>query len=253
MRCLREFLQSSYVQQIISACRESRSVQGILVEIHPRWMQAWRIGERFNPNNPSEGFKQALAEGYPPELFFSYHFGLRSPTPWLPFRPITEKDLQWRPDNWLFLERGNTYSAWPVVMRICLYPQGDKNRGPAPVFQGDGFRISYEVRPIARLYAGPKDQHRPVLGGVSIGVNQTDAGTMGGILKDTKGNFLGLTCAHVVGSFTNVEQPAHIDRNSTVIGAVVKKELPAPFPSHAQKVKAVQQNYAAKVDAALVE
>jgi len=50
-----------------------------------------------------------------------------------------------------------------------------------------------------------------------------------------------------------VEQPAQIDRNGTVIGNVVKKELPLPFPSHALRIDAVQKNYAAKVDAALVE
>ena len=76
---------------------------------------------------------------------------------------------------------------------------------------------------------------------------------MGGILTDGKGKYFGVTCAHVVGSVVHVQQPAQIDRQGAVIGDVVQAQLPAPFPSHARKVKADQQKYAAKVDAALVE
>jgi len=50
-----------------------------------------------------------------------------------------------------------------------------------------------------------------------------------------------------------VEQPAQIDKAGTVIGNVIEKQLPPSFPSHAKKVAAVQQQYAAKVDVALVE
>jgi len=209
--------------------------------------------EGFNPSDPRTGFKEALAEGiFPPDLFFPYRLGIRFPTPWLPFRSITNEDLNWH-DIWPEPDLARTYSRWPVVMRICLYPQGDRERGRAPDFRGDGFRISYEVRPVAQLYASPKDQHLPLLGGVSVGVNSTDAGTMGGILTDGKGKYFGVTCAHVVGSVVHVQQPAQIDRQGAVIGDVVQAQLPAPFPSHARKVKADQQKYAAKVDAALVE
>ena len=253
MRCLTEFLNNDYVQKIITACRESRAVQGILVEIHPLWMQAWRLGERFNPIEPSKGLQDALKEGIYGLDYFNYLFEINRPTPWLPFRAITAEDLKWRPDNWSNWDVAHTYSVWPVVMRICLYPPDKHDRGPAPAFRGEGFRIAYEVRPVARLYASPKDQHRPLLGGVSVGVNSTDAGTMGGILSNAQGKYYGLTCAHVTGSVTKVEQPAQIDRKGSVIGDVVQAHLPAPFPSHARAVPAVQQQHAAKVDAALIE
>ena len=253
MRCLAEFLSNSYVQTIIAACRESRAVQGILVEVHPVWLRAWRIGESFNPTDPAQGYKEAAREGvYARSRYLAYPLELNLLRPWLPFRALTAADLKWRPQTWGEWDRRNTYSLWPVVMRICLYPSYGPERGAPPEFKGDGFRIIYEVRPIARLYSSPKDQHRPLLGGVSVGVDSTYAGTMGGILKDAKGRYFGLTCAHVTGSAKNVEQPAQIDRRGNVFGHVVLTQLPPPFPSHAPKVKAVQQQYAAKVDAALV-
>jgi len=93
-------------------------------------MLAWRIGESFNPTDPAKGFEEALTEDN--FLYDFYYLGLRVgrlPTPWLPFRPLTEKDLQWRPSDW---RPEPTYSRWPVVMRICLYPRGDRERGEAP-------------------------------------------------------------------------------------------------------------------------
>ena len=248
MRCLREFLENKYVRSVVAACRESRAVQGILVEIHPLWMRAWRIGERFNPIDPAAGYVDALSEG----IYLTY-LEKSLLTPWLPFRPLTAKDLQWRPHvsaEWGLV--GN-YSSWPVIMRICLYPPYGKERVTPPQFRGEGFRILYEVRPVARLYSGPRGQHRPVLGGVSVGVDSTHAGTMGGILTDGRRHYFGLTCAHVTGPMTKVEQPAHIDGKGSVIGDVVRTQLPPAFPSHAQRIKAVQKQYAAKVDASIVE
>jgi hypothetical protein len=253
MRSLSEFLEDRYVQQIINACREYRSVQGILIEIDPRWMQCWRLGESVNPNDPPYGFKEALVDFYHPGLFLEHPLMRYREQPWLPFREITAKDLQWKPSFFWSDQMSNTYSRWPIVMRICLYPRGEERERAAPQFRGEGFRISYEVRPIAQLYSSPKDQHRPLLGGVSVGVNTTDAGTMGGILTDDNGTYYGLTCAHVVGSQKSVEQPAHIDKHASAIGSVVHKQLPPPFPSHARKVPADQAGYAAKVDAALIK
>lgn len=249
MRCLRPFLENQYVQRIISACRESPAVQGILLQIDPLWMLAWRIGESVDPTDPQQGFEEALKRGNQSLFSLIHYFSLTSDyrlTPWRPFRAITEKDLSWRPSDWPV---AGFYAQWPAIMRICLYP----GRGEPPLFRGDGFQIRYEVRPIAEVYASPKDQHRPLLGGVSVGVNSTDAGTMGGILVDRKGNYFGVTCGHVVGSVLSVEQPARIDRTGTLIGKVDAVQVPAPFPSHARKVSADQQKYAAKVDAALIE
>lgn len=254
MRSLDPFFANTYVQRIIGACRESSAVQGILVEIHPQWLAAWRIGERYDPNDPDKGFAEAMAE---PSVLIPGSPEEPSPTlppPWLPFRPLTDKDLHWRPPFWPAIDQRDTYSQWPVVMRICLYPGGGRDGAQAPFFRGEGFAIRYEVRPVARLYAGPKDQHRPVLGGVSIGLNATDAGTIGGILRTPSGTHYGVTCAHVVGAQKDVEQPASIDNAGSLIGTVVDSHLPPAFPSYgAKRNPAGQKSYASKVDAALIE
>lgn len=106
---------------------------------------------------------------------------------------------------------------------------------------------------MARLFSGPRDQHRPLLGGVSIGVNSTDAGTMGGIVTDHNGKYFGLTCAHVAQTGNSVDQPARTDNAGSTVGAAVLHSLPAPFPSHARKIEVDQRLYSSKVDAALVE
>ena len=85
MRCLAEFLSNSYVQTIIAACRESRAVQRILVELHPVWLRAWRIGESFNPTDPAQGYKEAAREGvYARSRYLAYPLELTLLRPWLP-------------------------------------------------------------------------------------------------------------------------------------------------------------------------
>ena len=256
MRCLNQFFENDYVRGIFEACRASAAVQGIMVEIHSQWLAAWRIGERYDPNHPDKGLDQhlqALGSGQVELGPRPAEFKPSTAQPWFPARPLAETDLLWRPPFWTLLDPKSTYSRWPVLMRICLYPRGGADRGQAPFFRGEGFAIRYEVRPVARLYASPKDQHRPVLGGVSVGVNSTEAGTMGGILKGSSGKYYGVTCAHVVGQARDVDQPAQIDNAGGVIGAVVESQLPPAYPSYAKKIAANQQWYASKVDVALVE
>lgn len=257
MRCLREFLANPEPREIIEKCRQSRTVQGVLVQIDPRWMRAWRIGETYNPRYPDKGFDEASAQkrlwwgpGYT-ELFEGEFW-----RPWKPFRAIQEEDLRWRPRDIRFWDdnASETYSRWPIILRICLYPGGDRERGEPPLFPTNmGFRIRYEVRPVMRLFAGPRDKHRPLLGGISIGVNANDAGTMGGIVTDGSGRYFGLTCAHVVGPAKDVEQPARIDATGGIIGKVIGSELPSPYPSHTPRTTAHQRQHASKVDVALVE
>jgi hypothetical protein len=250
MKCLSGFLHDEQVRNIIEACRASSAVQGILVGIEPRWLRAWRIGERYDPNNPTNGFNLASTD----ERTFALQ-GLALLPPWMPFRSVTVQDLGWQPPNYWppSPPSPNTYLKWPVVMRICLYPRDGKARGEAPFFQSNDFQIEYEVRPVARLYVSSKGQHRPLLGGISIGVNASEAGTMGGILTDRGGKFYGVTCAHVAPSGKDVEQPARIDRKGSVIGKVAEAQLPSPFPSYARKIEDDQQKYASKVDVALIE
>jgi hypothetical protein len=254
MRALEAFLEDGYVRRIIDACRESQVVQGVLVEIEPLWLAAWRLGERFDPEEPGKGFDQARRDfRFWRELMDALR---RFPItiPWNPYRAIEASDLsQWRPEdlppvNW------DRYRRWPVNLRICLHPRGQTDGPSPPRFNPEGFGIQYEVRPTARLHVGPKDQHRPLLGGVSIGVDPKHAGTLGGILKDhASGKYYGVTCAHIVGQQIYVSQPALIDGHAGVIGKVIAVGPPNVFPKGMPKLVVNQQANASKVDVALVE
>lgn len=252
MRCLAEFLDDGYVKKIITTCRESQAVQGILVQIDWRWMYSWRVGEKYDPENPPKGFEEAMRyqvdwrefwDGTPRELA----------EPWLPYRAITARDLTWRPPIYYWRDEDKeTYSKWPIQVRICLYPRSP-GAHHVPKFEADGFRIQYEVRSIARLLSGPRSQHRPLIGGVSIGTDPAECGTMGGILSDGFGRFVGVTCAHVADKHKPVDQPAQLDGSGSSIGQVFVSELPAPYPSHARRTTSYQSKHASKVDIALIE
>jgi hypothetical protein len=259
MRSLNEFLEDAYVRRIIDQSRESRAVQGILIEIDPYWLYCWRLGESINPPDPIRGFKEGLLDGlfFPDYRYANFVGNTQFLKPWMPFRQISGKELHWQPPVWNQEMWERSYSRWPVVMRICMYPDAPKHEKKQsfnlPIFRGEGFRVHYEVRPIMKLYLGPKALHRPLLGGISVGVSNTDVGTLGGILKSQKDEYYGLTCAHVVGANKNGEQPAQVDKHAAIIGSVVQQTLPPPFPSHAKKIAADQSKYSAKIDAALIK
>jgi hypothetical protein len=165
----------------------------------------------------------------------------------LPIHPPTPKDLEWRPeDPW------RNQRNLPIVINVRLYPDAAR-RGEIPFFeiQQNEFELIYEACPLARVYAGPQSSHRPVVGGVSIGVNATDVGTLGGILTDNGGQFYGVTCGHVAQSPNAVEQPSQSDGGSGLgssIGNVLHAEVPPPFPSYLSAIRTNQSKHAGQVD-----
>jgi hypothetical protein len=159
-------------------------------------------------------------------------------------------DLKWRPEPRYFPYSSESPN---VVITVCLYPDGLTNE-TVPVFDFSAdFSLIYEARPVAYLYASPRRYYRPLLGGISIGVNSTDYGTLGGILKDERENWYGLTCGHVAKTNDIVEQPAQADGGKQdAIGRVVFSEMPPTFPTDLDAIPINQQAYAGQVDAALV-
>lgn len=249
MRCLEGFFRDPTVQRIIDDCRGRRAVQGILVDLDFEWLLAWRAGERIDPQEPPKGFDR-MGDRL---TWAAFRNDVRTSSGWVPYRSLRESDLTWHPPFWS-PEIHRLFARWPVVMRICLYPRESGERGEVPRYEAEGFRIVYEPRPIARLAVGPKDRHRPLLGGISMGVNATDAGTLGGVVKDpATGTYYALTCAHVAATGDCVDQPARKDRKGSVIGKVVSHQLPPAFPSHLRRIAVHQKLYASPVDAALVE
>ena len=56
MKCLYDLLERDEFKDIISRCRKSTTVQGVGLSLDQRWLHAWQIGERANPDNPQKGF-----------------------------------------------------------------------------------------------------------------------------------------------------------------------------------------------------
>jgi hypothetical protein len=247
MRCLRPFLEREDVRAILAGCRESKAVQGVNVRLSWRWVWAWRIGERFDPYHPQKGYDahwRAL-DLLPPRW--------GGGSSWLPIRPPQPKDLDWQPegDPW-FGPPGP-----PIIMSIRLYPSVMR-RGEAPTFniQANNFQLVYEACPLARLYAGPQSTHRPVIGGTSIGVNPTDNGTLGGVLRDDAGKYYGITCGHVAQNLSTIEQPSQADGgggSGSSIGKVIHAELPPAFPSYLPQTRKNQSKHAGRVDISIFE
>jgi hypothetical protein len=138
-----------------------------------------------------------------------------------------------------------------------LYPN-TSSRGELPRFEErqEDFLLIYETCPLARLYGGPKASHRPVVGGISIGVNTTDFGTLGGVLKDDTGKYYGITCGHVAQLSEVVEQPSRADGGrgvTSAIGKVVHADVPPAFPSYLPQNRINQSKHAGRVDISVFE
>jgi hypothetical protein len=206
--------RNEQVRSAIERATEYPSVQGVVLEIDPIWLKLWRLKETFG-----EDMAQRIINNF--DFFSPFNryswleeFTQNSPY-WIPRRPLDEESLSWRPENSNFYYRelwGRQYiPELPLILKICLYPTLSEEQTQVPDFPSVGIPIIYETRPPAVLSANPKKSHRPILGGVSIGVGQ-DVGTLGGILKcSTSGKYYGLTCAHVTSNGNYVDQPAQVD------------------------------------------
>jgi len=176
MRYLDAYLERPDVLNVITRCRQSEAVQGVMVEVDPYWLLIWRLGERKDPDNPLTGFQKQ--EDWFSRLIHMPHwqtlFGELISEPWQPVRSPTADELgslskfKWWSEY--CGQRGLSDFNWPVFLRICLYPRTQDDNRTIPRFDDQALNITYEVRPLARLATGHTAKHRPLVGGISIGI-----------------------------------------------------------------------------------
>src|SRR5262249_20213773 len=114
-----------------------------------------------------------------------------------------------------------------------------------------GQRIRFEARPIAVAYSSRKRRVRPLQGGISLGSDAGDYGTLGGILKDKKGALYALTCGHAIVRNDEAKQPSPKDgKAASRVGICVEStggNLRGPA------LRCSRKSPANEVDVALIE
>ncbi len=211
MRALLKFSERTDVRDVVSRATEFQSVQGVIVDYDPLWMTLWMIRGKYG----DAAVDRLTSRFFDWLHFFSPHYW---PTILLSsiqgLEEVGEReppDPNWIPGRWLKLRRLfgiQVPPTEPFIVKICLLPWDREER--LPELGHYPFPIVKERRSVAEL-AFPMGIHRPVIGGVSIGTNSNDSGTLGGIVKDQSRQRWGVTCAHVVGGTTPVYQPAWSD------------------------------------------
>lgn len=256
MRALLEFAERGEVRDLVSQATEYTSVQGVVLDYDPLWVLLWRIRCQLGDNGVDFFVKSFFARFYPgPGLaewaipWVGALFGVED----VEFEP---PDPSWRSDMWvelqLLLGRRNPVKE-PFIAKLCLFPSNPGER--LPRLSEYGFPVLRERRAPAQ-FCMPKRPHRPLLGGISIGTGPMagDSGTLGGIVVDQHDKRWGVTCAHVVGSQTPVDQPAVSDNAATTtVGngrhIATLQASTAQAPCNPYNPNALMN----KVDAALIE
>jgi hypothetical protein len=123
------------------------------------------------------------------------------------------------------LRRWRHFRPFEVTISIYNDAESEPFQKMASEFANDNtFNVVIERRSRCEILAGSREVHRTVVGGISIGRNTGNYGTLGGILHRDDGKIYGLTCSHVLGggSQEKVYQPSLRDdaKNSAVIGEV---------------------------------
>jgi hypothetical protein len=214
------FADRDNVRNVISTAMENESVQGVVLEIDPVWLNMWRLRESFGQDRANRLIERYFESRIFGPLFPFSEFNQLNRY-WIPNRPLREYDFNWTPSIWDVYQREfwNLRSAEEsskIIIKICLYPSNSFQERAIPTFQETNLKIIYETRPPAIFYnTNPRKSFRPILGGVSIGAGQKALGTLGGILRSSSGNFYGLTCTHVINKNDSAQQPAWSDDSQT--------------------------------------
>jgi hypothetical protein len=260
MRCFDGFGERTEVRRVVDIAMESDAVQGVVFELDPSWLAAWRIKESFDPRRS----KLLLERWWPgpwPGRYLSWRDRLEqlglSPH-WVPSSVPTAADIEkWRPPYWEEYQ-GETWGSIfdsPVIIKICLIPPLSEREREIPQFENENLNIVYETRPRAQLFAGSTKLHNPLIGGVSIGVEADDFGTLGGLLRDNQGDIYGVTCAHVAITGKDVFHPARADdaRQAKPIGTVAFHEGLKVCPQNSPCSWRATGNYVNDLDVALIK
>ena len=186
-------------------------VQGVSVDLDDFWLAAWRSYNTV-PSTEFEAHVRTLGEriahgcgplawpGAPRDEFISYPYGV---------------DPGWIPPFWHHWAHVRGVGPDPFVMVVVLRPAtGEKPTGLLREIDTGGIPVRFEPRPMARLYAKPKDKVRPLAGGMSVSTPTGDPGTLGGILEDANGTRFGLTCSHLLQTTQEAQQPSPADNRN---------------------------------------
>jgi len=240
MKYLDEYLDRSDVRAALDRCRESRAVQGVIVDLDPDWLSAYRLFQR--PGSPP----------YAPSYYGIWPLPALPPT-----EELNSGDLKWQPpwSDHAEIRRFRDPSD-PVRFRVCVHNMpATLHDMRLPDFSDLRLNIVLEPHSLPSLAAASFSRSSPLVGGAGIGVGANPPGILGGILKSSKQQLYGVTCAHVANINNVVEHPSSLDSPSAHcrIGVVSHAHHPVLFPNHLRKITAHQQAHANAVDVALVE
>ena len=219
LAALIDYAQADEVQTAVQSATEQPSVHGVIVELDPVWLVSWWWQLRgWNPDGLWSWLSEIPPYGDPflpsPFRFRSRRFARAYLTP--PYPLATPVDLNYRPPFWPQLRRSEL--AGPFRLRILRRPLSDPYFAADFVERFRELNIAVETRPLGELYAR-RSAVRPLIGGVSVGVDGQRAATLGGIVVDGAERRYAITCAHVVAAGENARQPALADdHHSQVIG-----------------------------------
>ncbi|MFE4310618.1 hypothetical protein ACFRR6_31730 [Streptomyces sp. NPDC056891] len=204
-------------------------VHGLLIETDPDLRRLWEIRTTMAADEWAE-FDTQLAR--------FYHFRLREfryelpPSLW-PLLPdqgdnVTQRhetppaDLSWRCQTLdeMRRTRGRGGPEQPGVLFTTLYEPSI----PLGVFEelssiasGLPWRVRLAARRPAVAFAGPREKHRPLLGGVSLGqTGRAIKGTLGGFLN-LNGDRYAVTCGHVISASRMATQPSEPDGGTGMV------------------------------------
>lgn len=266
MDYLLPFLERGDVRSFIQQCRESRAVQGVIVEIDPLWLAAWRFFERHHNLDPAfpAASRLSLFEEVadPPYFYLTWENWISESNTRDPINPLDYKQLGVLP-RWWKRVRSPDYlkDPLPIHLRVCLYPRARGAAGndqpPASIPNLSEYALNYrfEPRPVPQLAVSSSTRLVPLVGGGSIGVGAGGPGTLGGIIRDGNGNFYGVTCAHVASpQAAVVDHPAQADANTqNAVGEVAYCQIPAAYPHQLPIMPVHQAVNANEVDVALIQ
>jgi hypothetical protein len=266
MRIFRELLQDQQVQNIVERAYDNSNVQGVLLEVNPLWMYLYRLQDKFSGkwlNDKFEFYHRFYGDFFPFQEHFFEKFILDLAKVhldndfWIPkqaFGKIQFEELNYKVGGFLrhiAQERNTNFK--PFVVRVCLYP----NYNNEVFFETSNesiFEIIVEPRPISYLFNNSQNTHRPLIGGISIGVDDNSFGTLGAVFVDKSTNkYYGLTCSHVVKNIDDVYQPAPYDNSSkySKIGKVIHKSILKPLSVNDYTNRSLKNSN--EVDIAVIE
>lgn len=210
MDYLLEYAQREDVRRLAARfLNQSEVVQGIAVDLDDLWLAAWRLYNTL-PRDEFDARMRRLASSmrfggpylayelldFHRDTFVSYPYGV---------------DPAWMPPYWDEVTHLRGGSPTPFVIVVVLRPTShESDLRELDYADTNGHRVRFEPRPMARLYAAPKDKVRPLAGGVSISASTGRPGTLGGILQ-ANGARYALTCSHVLDGGDEAHQPSPAD------------------------------------------